>query len=147
MSDAAPTVIQGHCDPAFDAVREGLAKGFPDDEHGAACAVTLDGELVVDLWAGFRDGDRTLPWERDTLAKSKAASVTVFAFDESQELSEHTVPHDALVFLLEGEAEISIAGQPHRLQQGDLLRMPANRPHAVKATNRFKMLLTMIRSL
>jgi quercetin dioxygenase-like cupin family protein len=81
-----------------------------------------------------------------TLVKKETGSVTVFAFDKGQELSEHTVPHDALVHVLEGEVEIRIAGEPHRLGAGDLLLMPGGKPHAVKAIQRFKMVLTMIRS-
>jgi quercetin dioxygenase-like cupin family protein len=81
-----------------------------------------------------------------TLLKKEAGTVTVFAFDAAQELSEHTVPHDALIYLLEGEAEIRVAGRPHHLVRGDLLLLPAGEPHAVRASERFKMLLTMIRS-
>ena len=81
-----------------------------------------------------------------TLLKKDTGSVTLFAFDRGQELSEHTVPHDALVYLVDGEAEIAVSGQPHRLRGGDVLLMPGNEPHAVRATRRFKMLLTMIRS-
>ena len=80
-----------------------------------------------------------------TLLKKSTGSVTVFAFDRGQELSEHTVPHDALVQLLDGEVEIRIAGKPHRLERGEMILMPGGRPHAVKAVKRFKMLLTMIR--
>ena len=78
--------------------------------------------------------------------KQAAGNVTLFAFDAGQELSEHTAPYDALVQALEGEAEVTIAGRPHRLRAGDLILMPAHQPHAVRAPARFKMLLTMIRS-
>ena len=81
-----------------------------------------------------------------TLLKKQTGSVTLFAFDRGQELSEHTVPHDALVCLLDGEAEITIAAVLHHLKTGDTVLMPGNQPHAVKATGRFKMMLTMIRS-
>lgn len=81
-----------------------------------------------------------------TLVKKTTGTITVFAFDRGQDLSEHTVPYDALVQLLDGEAEIKIAGTPHNLTKGDVLIMPANKPHAVKAFKRFKMVLTMIRS-
>lgn len=80
------------------------------------------------------------------IIKKTTGTVTVFAFDEGQGLSEHTAPFDALVHVLEGEVEISIAGQPHRLQGGELTLLPAQRPHALKALKRFKMILTMIRS-
>jgi quercetin dioxygenase-like cupin family protein len=82
---------------------------------------------------------------REVLRK-KSGMVTVFAFDEGQGLSEHTAPFDALVFLLDGEAEVTIGGIPHRVAAGQLLRLPANVPHALKAVRPFKMMLTMIRS-
>jgi len=81
-----------------------------------------------------------------TLLKKDKGSVTLFAFDRGQELSEHTVPHDALVYLVDGEAEITVAGTPHQLREGNMILMPGNRPHGVRATKRFKMILTMIRS-
>ncbi len=77
--------------------------------------------------------------------KQEKGNVTFFAFDKGQELSEHTAPFDALVQVLEGRAEIVIAGQSHQLVAGKMIVMPANRPHALKAPERFKMLLTMIR--
>ena len=80
------------------------------------------------------------------IVKKNTGSVTVFAFDEGQGLSEHTTPFDALVQVMEGETEIMISGQPHRLQGGEMVLMPANQPHALKALTRFKMILTMIRS-
>ncbi|TPW14533.1 MAG: hypothetical protein FD129_1066, partial [bacterium] len=67
-------------------------------------------------------------------------------FDAGEGLSEHTTPFDALVMGLQGEGDITIAGEPHRLAAGDLLRLPAGRPHAVKAVTPFKMLLIMIRA-
>jgi quercetin dioxygenase-like cupin family protein len=81
-----------------------------------------------------------------TIIDKKAGTVTLFAFDESQGLSEHTAPYDALVYLLEGEAEVVISGKPIRLKTGEITIMPANEPHALTAVTRFKMLLTMIRS-
>jgi quercetin dioxygenase-like cupin family protein len=81
-----------------------------------------------------------------TLINEKAGTVTLFAFDEGEGLSEHTAPFDALVHVLEGEAEVVISGKPFPLKQGDIIMMPANEPHALKALTRFKMLLTMIRS-
>jgi quercetin dioxygenase-like cupin family protein len=80
------------------------------------------------------------------IVKKPTGTVTAFAFDEGQGLSEHTAPFDALVQVLEGEVEITISGKPHRLQGGELILMPANQPHALKALKRFKMFLTMIRS-
>src|SRR5271169_6669735 len=75
------------------------------------------------------------------IIKKPTGSVTVFAFDEGQGLSEHTTPFDALVQVIEGETEIMISGQPHRLQGGEIILMPANQPHALKALTRFKMIL------
>lgn len=80
------------------------------------------------------------------ITKVEAGNVTLFAFDEGQELSEHTAPFDALAHVLEGEAEISISGRPYHLKSGDAIVMPADEPHAVKARRQFKMLLTMIRN-
>jgi quercetin dioxygenase-like cupin family protein len=80
------------------------------------------------------------------LLKKPTGTVTVFAFDAGQGLSEHTAPFDALVQVLEGSVEITIAGQPHGLSGGQMLLMPAQQPHALKAIDRFKMILTMIRS-
>jgi len=79
------------------------------------------------------------------ITKADAGNVTLFAFDKDQELSEHTAPFDALVQVLEGDAEIRISGKPYHLGTGDAIIMPADEPHAVFALQRFKMLLTMIR--
>jgi quercetin dioxygenase-like cupin family protein len=80
------------------------------------------------------------------ILKKTTGRVTLFAFDVEEGLSEHTSPFDALVQVLEGEAQITIAGEPHRVAAGELILMPANRPHALKALKRFKMILIMIRS-
>ena len=80
------------------------------------------------------------------VVKAETGNVTLFAFDEGQDLSEHTVAFDALVHVLDGEVEIKISGKPFHLRIGDAIVMPANQPHAVKAVKRFKMLLTMIRA-
>ncbi len=79
------------------------------------------------------------------IIKKPAGTVTVFAFDEGEGLSEHTAPFDALVHVLEGTAEVSIDGMPHMVQAGEMIIMPAGRPHALKAVSRFKMLLVMVR--
>ena len=76
----------------------------------------------------------------------KTGTVTIFAFDQGEGLSEHTAPFDALVQVLEGEVEISIAGEPNIVKNGEMIIMPANKPHDLKALSRFKMLLVMIRS-
>jgi len=79
------------------------------------------------------------------IVKSEAGNVTLFAFDKGEELSEHTAPFDALVHILEGEAEVRILGKPYQLTAGNSIIMPADEPHAVAAVTQFKMLLTMIR--
>ena len=81
-----------------------------------------------------------------TIIDKKTGTVTLFSFGEGQGLSEHTAPFDALVYLLDGEAEISISGKPFHLREGEMIIMPANQPHALNAVKGFKMLLTMIRS-
>lgn len=81
-----------------------------------------------------------------TLLKSPGGTVTAFAFDAGEGLSEHTAPFDALVLMIEGEAEVSISGKPHHLRAGQLLKLPARQPHAVKAITRFKMFLVMIKA-
>ncbi len=81
-----------------------------------------------------------------TIIEKKTGTVTLFAFYMGQGLSEHTAPFDALVQVLDGEVEIRISGKPFHLKQGEIIIMPANEPHALKAVSNFKMLLTMIRS-
>jgi len=81
-----------------------------------------------------------------TLVNRATGTVTLFAFDEGQGLSEHTAPFDAMAHLLEGEAEIAVADKPQRATAGEAVLMPAHQPHSLKALSRFKMLLTMIRS-
>jgi quercetin dioxygenase-like cupin family protein len=80
------------------------------------------------------------------ILKKTTGNVTLFAFDQDQGLNEHTAPFDALVQLLEGEAEVTISGKPYKLHGGEMILMPAGQPHALKALQRFKMILTMIRS-
>ena len=81
-----------------------------------------------------------------TLAENKAGTLTLFAFDDDQGLSEHSAPYDAVVQVLDGAVELTIGGKAVRAEAGQLVVMPANIPHAVKATTRFKMLLTMLRA-
>ena len=80
------------------------------------------------------------------LLKNKGGTVTLFAFDAGEGLSEHTAPFDALVVVTDGEAEVEIAGESFKVRQGETIILPANQPHAVKATSKFKMLLIMIRA-
>ena len=97
--------------------------------------------MLADL-IGYQEGSVV----SRTIIDKDAGTVTLFAFDEGQGLSEHTAPFDALVYSLEGEVEITISGKKFPLTKGEMIIMPANKPHALKATKRFKMLLTMIKS-
>jgi quercetin dioxygenase-like cupin family protein len=81
-----------------------------------------------------------------TIIDKKTGTVTLFAFDQNQGLSEHTAPYDAMVYILEGEADVAISGKPVRVMKGEMTIMPANEPHALSAVTRFKMLLIMVRS-
>jgi quercetin dioxygenase-like cupin family protein len=81
-----------------------------------------------------------------TIVEKETGTVTLFAFDQDQALSEHTAPFDALVQVIEGRAEIRIAGVPHLVSEGEMLVMPGHQPHALMALTPFKMLLTMIRA-
>jgi quercetin dioxygenase-like cupin family protein len=81
-----------------------------------------------------------------TLIDTKAGTITLFAFDLGQGLSEHTAPYDAIVQIIDGDAEITMGGNAIRASAGNMVVMPANIPHALKAIKRFKMLLTMIRA-
>ena len=80
------------------------------------------------------------------IVNKQGGTITLFAFDKSQGLSEHRAPYDALVLVTEGTAEITISGKVNQVKSGQILLMPANKPHAIKATERFKMLLTMIKA-
>lgn len=80
------------------------------------------------------------------LLKNKGGTVTLFAFDQGEGLSEHTAPFEALVYVVDGEAEVEIGGEVYRVRTGETITLPANVPHAVRAATRFKMLLTMIRA-
>jgi len=105
-------------------------------EKGVVQAIRL-----VDL-ADYQEGSIV----SRTIIDKKTGTVTFFAFGKGQGLSEHTAPFHALVYLLDGEAEVVISGKPFRLKEGEMVIMPANAPHALKAITRFKMVLTMIRS-
>jgi len=107
-----------------------------DTERLVAQAIKL-----VDL-ADYQDGSVV----SRTIISKKAGTVTFFAFDQGQGLSEHTAPFDALIYLLEGEAEVVISGKPIHLRKAEMILMPANQPHSLKAVKKFKMILTMIRS-
>ena len=81
-----------------------------------------------------------------TLVKKETGTITLFAFSKGQALSEHIAPFDAMVYILDGKVEITISGNPNTLESGQMIVMPANKPHSLKATENFKMLLIMIRS-
>ena len=81
-----------------------------------------------------------------TLIDKKVGTVTLFSFDKGEGLSEHTAPFDAMVQVLDGEAEVSIMGKPRRVKAGELVIMPAKKPHALRAVKKFKMALVMIKS-
>ena len=80
-----------------------------------------------------------------TLIDKKTETVTIFAFEEGQGLTEHTAPFDAVVSILDGEAEVTISGKAHHLKAGEMITMPANKPHALQSIKKFKMLLVMKR--
>jgi quercetin dioxygenase-like cupin family protein len=96
---------------------------------------------VVDM-IGYQEGSVV---SREVISK-KTGTVTLFAFDKGQGLSEHTAPFDAMVYCLDGEVEVTISGNPIRLKEGEMVIMPAHQPHALKALSKFKMLLIMIRT-
>ena len=100
------------------------------------------GAVTLKEWSDYQAGSIV----SSKIIQKPTGNVTFFAFDQGQELSEHTAPFDALVYVVEGEVQISIAGKPSIVRQGQIYLMPANQPHALKALQNFKMLLTMIRS-
>jgi len=102
----------------------------------------LTGVVAQAALAEYQDGTVV----SRTVLKAPGGTVTAFAFDVNEGLSEHTAPFDALVLGVDGEAEISIAGTPHHVKSGELLRLPAGQPHAVRAITKFKMILVMIRA-
>lgn len=82
---------------------------------------------------------------REIISKN-TGTVTLFSFDQGQGLSEHTAPFDAMVYVVDGSVEIQIDGKPHKVSAGEIIIMPANKPHALKALERFKMMLIMIKA-
>lgn len=101
-------------------------------------------DQVLDLGQSVDYADQSIVSK--PVVKTPGGNISLFAFDAGQELSEHTAPFDAMVQVLDGTAEIRINQNVHRLSAGESIIMPANEPHAVKAVQRFKMLLTMIRN-
>jgi quercetin dioxygenase-like cupin family protein len=95
--------------------------------------------------------ENLIAWQQDsvvskTIIGKKTGTVTLFAFDKGQGLSEHTAPFEAIVYLVDGEAEITVDGKPHIVKKGEIIILPASIPHALSALTPFKMLLTMIKS-
>jgi len=111
-----------------------------ENKKGAVEAVSSTPISLVDL-IDYQKGSVV----SRTIVDKAAGTVTLFAFDDGQGLSEHTAPFDALVYNLDGEVEVTISGKEINLKKGEMVMMPANKPHALKATKRFKMLLTMIK--
>jgi quercetin dioxygenase-like cupin family protein len=104
--------------------------------------ITRAESLKLTAMVDYQDGSVV---SRSVL-KTETGNVTLFAFDQGQELSEHTAPFEALIQVLDGETEIMISGKAYNLKSGESIVLPANQPHAVRAAQKFKMLLTMIRS-
>lgn len=102
-------------------------------------------EKEIPVAKTFRLGDLVEYQSGSVVSRTLRGGVTVFAFDEGEGLDEHTAPHDALVSLLEGRAEIDIEGRTRQVADGESVILPAARPHAVRAVGRFKMLLVMLR--
>jgi len=111
--------------------------------EGKAMSENLSGQVVglLNLLA-YQSGSSV----SRTLIDNPAGTVTLFAFDRGQGLSEHTAPFDALVYILDGEAEITISGKRLLVKKEEMVIMPAKEPHALKAINRFKMMLVMVKS-
>jgi quercetin dioxygenase-like cupin family protein len=102
----------------------------------------LQGVLGLKELVSYQQGSVV---SREIISKS-TGTVTLFAFDEGQGLSEHTAPFDALVYIVDGDAEITVSGQTYQISEGEMLILPAGQPHALRAVHRFKMMLVMIRS-
>ena len=116
-----------------------MVEGLKDQDKDGAVSVQVK-ELAELLQ--YQDGSIV----SRVLLKNKGGTVTLFAFDFGEGLSEHTAPYDALVVVTDGEADIKIAGESFKVRRGETITLPANQPHAVKATSKFKMLLIMIRA-
>lgn len=113
------------------------------EANGAASGTELIGSAVeIATLVGYQEGSVV----SRTIAKKDSGTITVFAFDKGQGLSEHTAPFDALVLVLDGRAEITISGESRLVAAGEMIIMPANQPHALAAVARFKMLLVMLKS-
>ena len=101
-----------------------------------------EGAVALAGLIGYQDGAVV---SRELIRK-ETGTITLFAFDAGQGLSEHTAPFDAMVYILDGEAQVAIAGRKYNVHKEEMIILPARKPHALKAAKRFKMLLVMIRS-
>lgn len=115
-----------------------MAQEVPSESRKLPTALVLDGAGLVAY-----SPDSIIS---RTLLKTEGGSITAFSFDAGQGLSEHTAPYDALIHVLEGEAQVTVGAKTVNPRTGQIVLMPANVPHAVLARTRFKMLLTMLRS-
>ncbi|HLE57789.1 MAG TPA: cupin domain-containing protein [Rhodothermia bacterium] len=116
--------------------------GFTDRDHEMP-SIGLDAGPAVDLAGLVEYADGAIVSR--ILLRTDGGNVTLFAFDEGQELSEHTTKFDALISLVDGSADIVVAGTDHKVETGQVILLPANVPHAVRAVGRFKMVLTMLK--
>jgi quercetin dioxygenase-like cupin family protein len=107
-----------------------------EQQHGLAGQARRMADLI-----DYREGSVV---SRQVI-KNEGGNVTLFAFDRGEGLTEHTSPFDALVYVVDGEAEVTVSGVASTLRQGDMILMPANEPHGLKAPSRFKMLLIMVK--
>ena len=117
-----------------------------EDDYGKIERLSLEGaEIKIEGLSDMVDYQKGSVVSK-TLIKKSSGTLTVFAFDEGQGLSEHTAPFDAPVYIIDGEAEITISGKPYNVKQGEMIILPVNKSHSLKAVKRFKMLLIMIQS-
>jgi quercetin dioxygenase-like cupin family protein len=118
---------------------EGSEDNFMKQEDAAKLVAKVN---RLDALVNYQEGSIV----SRTIIDKKTGTLTLFAFWKGQALSEHTAPFDALVYMVDGEAEVIISGVKHEIKQGEMIIMPANEPHALNAVNNFKMLLVMIRA-
>jgi quercetin dioxygenase-like cupin family protein len=121
----------------------GQTKGKPDgggagSDRGEFIGKALELQTLVDY--------QSSAVVSKTLIDKKVGTISLFAFDEGQGLSEHTAPYDAFVYIFDGEAVVTIAGTPHTVKKGDIVIMPAHKPHELRAVTKYKMMLVMIRA-
>ena len=107
--------------------------------------------MTTDVKSNVFSAHDFIQYQKDSIVSkilldNEGGTVTLFSFDEGQGLSEHTTPFDVLLYVIDGKAEITISGKPFLLKDGEMIIMPAHKPHAVKAVEKFKMVLTMLKS-